>query len=178
MSNEVDNRAGRGVRTVQADELVEFVAEALAAGWKKHALKSRLETELGMSIHIATYETLLRRARELLLATTKVGRDEHLAESLEFYRSITRDPHAKQSDKINARKQIDKIIGLEVIRFEANNEDLAAKLRQTLQEMTGTVPDEPHRKMESAPVSPDSGEVLPQQEEIQLDQSGAEIRED
>lgn len=94
---------------------MEHVAQAMARGTLKGDVKRLIAEKAGEKLHPSTVEKVLKMARESIAST--VGREEAdylRAESLEFYRSITRNPESSDRDKIAARVQIDRLLGLEL----------------------------------------------------------------
>lgn len=65
------------------DELVELVAKYACQGYKKHALKKAVETELGVSISIVSFEHLRVKAKKLL-KDSLLSPADHQANAIEM----------------------------------------------------------------------------------------------
>lgn len=97
------------------DELVETVAHLLSRGHPKGSIKRVIAERVGGRMHPSSVEKVLRLARDMIATGPASETTDYLrAESLEFYRSVTRNPKASERDRIAARVQIDRLLGLEM----------------------------------------------------------------
>ncbi len=104
---------------VVVEENIEFVADLIIVGTRKHEIIRVIRLWLGPGpngkfISTGIVERLLTLARESLVEATALTRKEHRAVALDFYKSILRNPDANLRDKLNAQKRIDKLLGLEI----------------------------------------------------------------
>ncbi|MEM1225948.1 MAG: hypothetical protein AAGJ40_09625 [Planctomycetota bacterium] len=94
----------------EMDERIRYTASLLYRGLFKSQIKKELRTKY--SVDARTVERYLSRAREEMLVELRDTRDNHKASSLKFYQSVLSDPKATFSNKIQAQKRIDFILGL------------------------------------------------------------------
>jgi hypothetical protein len=97
---------------LEIDKRVDFAADILL---RHHRRTDQLEAvckEFNIEWRQAT--RYLTQARERILEATKKSRDEHLAEAVDFYESITKNPLCQTKDRIAARKQLDRAVGIGV----------------------------------------------------------------
>ena len=117
------------------NELVEYVADRMSSGIHKHALYAQLQKDLGCSIDIKAYEELRRRA-ESLNRDRMSNRPTELGNAVAWYKSVIADDTVKSSDKLRARQQLDKILGLEHV--QGSTEDQVEVVRRAVEKMRGT----------------------------------------
>jgi hypothetical protein len=94
-------------------ERIEFARELLAAGRTFGEIKRQIRARFGQLGHrqIGRY---VARAREKNLRVLNIPRPEATADSYNFYRSVIADPKARDSDRLQARLLIDKLLGLQL----------------------------------------------------------------
>ena len=126
------------IATVVTDDLVLFVRDMLAKGMRKGEIKRALAEELGEDHKPCprSVETLLKRARETMREESGISKEAHTDESVEFYKSVLRDPDAKTGAKLHARQQLDRIygIGSQYRDGDRTPEERAEAARQFLKE--------------------------------------------
>lgn len=96
----------------ELEERVELTYRLLADGLRKSEIKLALKEQYQISARTA--ENYLARARERQLLELREERESHRASALAFYKRVVSDPNAKISDKLQAQKRIDQLLGLEV----------------------------------------------------------------
>jgi len=128
------------VATVSNDEIAEYVADLMSAGWYKHSLKAKLEEELGSTpISMTVFEWLCRRAEHFIRERAAMTINEHRAHSLAFYAQIMRDESVKPGVRLAAREKMDKILGLQHMVLEVSDPaSKAAAIRTALEQMNAT----------------------------------------
>lgn len=104
---------------VVVEENIEFVADLIMVGTRKHEIMRVIRLWIGPGpngelVTPQTIEKLLSLARESLVEATSLTRREHRAAALDFYKSILRNPEAAVRDRLAAQKRIDKLLGLEI----------------------------------------------------------------
>ena len=87
------------------EELIEFVAKYMAHGYKKFGLKKKIETEMGLTISMKTYEVLRNKARELL-RDTMLSPQEHKTNALEVIYQQIQDDKVHPSSKLRAAQML------------------------------------------------------------------------
>lgn len=108
-----------GKFNVVVGENIEFVADLIIVGTRKHEITRVIRLWLGPGpngelITPETAEKLLSLARESLVRATALTRGEHQAIALDFYKSVLRNSKATIRDKLAAQKRMDKLLGLEI----------------------------------------------------------------
>lgn len=134
-----DNHCGP-IPTVVTEELVEEVAELLAQRKKKHEIKDYLRTTLEMEVHPRSVETLITRARHLILERAKRSKTEHLALSVEFLEKIIADDSLPTYQRMKALDQLNYMLGVGgSFKMQTESPDETARaIRQAQKEMDET----------------------------------------
>jgi hypothetical protein len=125
----------------ETDELVEMVANMMAHGWHKHALKRQLEQDLGLpigSISIPLYESLRTRARVLLADNMKLSMPGLYQQFLEVLFEIIRNPKTFAQSKIAAMQEAERILSLSSVGSDSQPE----RIRNMLKSMESSVAEE------------------------------------
>ena len=105
-------RGGGGHRITMKDQRrrVEQVEICLAEGWTIPEINIALSTAWGVSRK--SVSRYLSKARNNLATALGETRESHRARSLHFYRQVLQNPSAKVNQKLDAQKQIDRLLGL------------------------------------------------------------------
>lgn len=105
-------RPGSRRRTSETEllERIELTEELLTRGFLESEIKRQLMGTY--SISARTVENYLCRARERMLSNLALGKDEHRASALAFYRSIIRSETSTISERLRAQQQICWMLGL------------------------------------------------------------------
>jgi hypothetical protein len=122
----------------ETNELVEMVANLMAHGWHKHALKRQLEQDLGLpigSINMAVYESLRNRARDLLANNMKLTMPAMYQQFIEVLFEIIRNPKTSSLSKINAMQEVERILA----RGAAGSDTQSERIRNMLKSMDQSV---------------------------------------
>jgi molecular chaperone DnaK (HSP70) len=98
--------------TVATDELIEFIADCMAMGYRKGKLKQLIYKVNGDKCARATVEKILGKARQLLLDDARTNKDNERAEAIGFYKAIIADDDTTVREKIEARSKLDDLLGL------------------------------------------------------------------
>lgn len=106
---------GRGsITRVEQEERIEFVCKAIGQGFRKSEIKRMVIAKYQVTAR--TVENYLARARERLREHVEGTIEDHRSEAIEFYQSILRSKDSSARVKVQARKRIDQIIGLDAPR--------------------------------------------------------------
>lgn len=89
-----------------------LVADLLAQGVRKGEIKRRVREQIADVSHV-TIERYISRAREILRDDILATTEEHLAESIAYYRGVLADPKARVDQRLAARARMDRLLGLE-----------------------------------------------------------------
>lgn len=95
----------------QKEQRLTFVLNLLAQGCRRGEIKRRFGEEFDCQGRTA--ETYIRRAREIAREAAGQDRDEMVFEALRFYRAMINDNKISAADRIRARKQLDRLMGLD-----------------------------------------------------------------
>jgi hypothetical protein len=113
-ANSKKHAPGRpGRKTRNNDEIqrrVELAAILLGQRMLKHAVIAILKERFGISAR--TCETLLARARELLVARSGKSHEEHFNEAAAYWLSILQDPRYDIYVKMRAEENLERLYGL------------------------------------------------------------------
>lgn len=110
-------------------ELVEFVAEKMAYGFQKAALRRVLEAQLEMHISTSVYEKLRKRARQLLIDQA-ANPITHGQNAIQIIYGIIQDPDTTAITRLKAAERL-----LDVSQQSTGTtspEDRAAQLKEIL----------------------------------------------
>lgn len=136
-----ENKQG-AVRTVVVDLLIEYVADRMAAGAHKHALKREMEEKFKQSISIASYERLRNKARTLIRERSKFSKEDHKGDALSFYKSIASDVNEPASVRLRAMQRMDEIMGIDASMTNDGEQIRAEEAREMLRQIDEDVDDE------------------------------------
>lgn len=100
-------------------ELVEYVADRMAAGAHKHALHRDLVEAFG-PVNPPVYEKLRRLAEELNRERCH-SKSTELGDAIAWYKSVI-DGDVDIKHKLRAREQLSKILGIEYIQGSAQEQ--------------------------------------------------------
>ena len=101
----------RKKQTELDDERTGFALRLLKQGKLKCEIKQELRQEFG--IRRDTCEKIISRARSIARAELSGEIDDHRADALLFYKSIVSDENLPTPYRLKARRQLDRILGLE-----------------------------------------------------------------
>jgi hypothetical protein len=141
--NPLGSRLSKGTKDLgECDELVEMVANLMAHGWHKHALKRQLEQDLGMpigSIGMEVYESLRNRARDLLANNLKTMSMSGLYQQfMEVLLEIIRNPKTSSLSKINAMQEAERILSM----TNTGSDSQPERVRNMLKSMESSLSEE------------------------------------
>lgn len=111
-------------------ERIELTYRLLSDRMRKSDIKAALKAEYGVCARTA--ENYLSRAREIQLQEYREEREVHAGGALAFYSRIAGDQTNTVAQRINAQREIDKLLGLAV----------PARLSVTMSGGSSTKPDE------------------------------------
>ena len=123
---------------VVCPELVEYVAKTMALGFRKWELKKKIETELGVSLSIKTYEVLRNKARAVL-KDILLTPEEHKCNAIEMIYQVAQDDKAFPSHKLRAAELL-LSTAQSIPAEQANNR--AQQIRDLLKSIDETIGDE------------------------------------
>jgi hypothetical protein len=106
-------KAGRK-REVNTDEAAEMTAIMLGQRAPKHVIKKALNSHFRArgGVSPRSFETILARAREMMLARDSSTRQELRTESRRYYESLLADKRVPWSVKVRAQQALDKLYNL------------------------------------------------------------------
>lgn len=99
--------------TAELKTRAELTARLLATGRRKGEVKRMLKQRFGVSARAC--ERYLSAARNLLIAWTGKSREDHFVDAFAFYWSVISDPDPAVTlrTRMQARRQLDRLLGLE-----------------------------------------------------------------
>jgi len=98
---------------VVCDELVDLVATCLAHHWKKGQIKKLIYEVAGRRVARGTVETLLTKARAVLMKDANLEEDEERAKAVAFYKSIVADDTVPVKEQMDAQKALREMLRLD-----------------------------------------------------------------
>ena len=127
--------------TVVTQEVIEIVAELIAMGMKKFAIKRWIEKEIFQTkICIKSYEKLRTHAKKYLADNAETTKAEHRSMSLDFYRQMASNDSLGPGNRMRAMENLDGIFGIKDSEEDTNDpSSRAAAIRKTLQEAEDSV---------------------------------------
>jgi hypothetical protein len=139
---------------VHCDALIDFVANCLARRLTKSALKRAVREALTTdespepNISARTIETLIKVARERMIARASEKRGIHKGDAIAWLESVIADDKVSVMHKLTAQQQLTELLGLDA-RFELDEQkvkkdsqpvqDAVELLKQQLAEMDRSV---------------------------------------
>jgi hypothetical protein len=139
---------------VHCDALIDFVSNCLARRLTKSALKRAVRDALTTDetptpeISARTIETLIKVARERMIARASEKRGIHKGDAIAWLESVIADDRVHVQHKLNAQLQLNELMGLDA-RFELEEkkvlkdsqpvQDAVERLRNQLAEMDKSV---------------------------------------
>jgi ATP/maltotriose-dependent transcriptional regulator MalT len=115
---------------------IKLASTMLMQGYPNSQIKATFYEQFSVSYR--SVERYLSKARAQLRAQSGKPPEDHIAESLAFYTSITRDTQAPYSARLRARENIDRLLGLrkpfKIAATDAAGNDLPADELQTRRE--------------------------------------------
>lgn len=94
------------------EELIDLVAELIGQRFNKGDIKRVIYEVNGGKCGRATVEKILTLAREKVRAAAHIDANDHLAESIEFYKSIIRDESVTVQARMEANAKLDELLGI------------------------------------------------------------------
>jgi hypothetical protein len=122
-------------KAIICDELIEYVAGYMARGYKKFALKRKIEEDLDTSMCIKTFETLRSKARQLL-KDTLLSPEEHKINAIEIIYQTVQDDKVSASARLRAAELL-LTTASEVSPEE--NEERESTIRKLLKEIDESI---------------------------------------
>jgi len=92
-------------------EITEDIRGMMSLGWVNTEIFASIKTRHG--IGRAVCEVFIDHSKRQMIKHTANSKDGWIAESISFYKSITKNADAKDVDRIQARARIDKLLGLD-----------------------------------------------------------------
>lgn len=116
--------------------VVEYVAERMALGVKKFALKTEVEELLEQRIDIHDYHKLRLKARALLTEQGRQTNDERRDNAISIYESILADEETTARNKLLALTGLNDMMGIgaKFTNTSGTVEEKAEAIRQFLRE--------------------------------------------
>lgn len=117
------------------DELIEYVAGYMARGYRKYSLKRKIEEELDTPMCIKTFETLRKKARQMLKETL-LSPEEHKINAIEIIYQTVQDDSVSASARLRAAELL-LTTASEVSPEE--NEERENKIRSILRDIEDSI---------------------------------------
>ncbi len=140
----VDTRFRPDSKAIICEELVEFVCQYMARGYKKWSLKKIIEDELGTPMCIKTFETLRKQAREML-KDTLLSPEEHKINAIELVYQTIQDPSTPPSSRLRAAELLLQVSATVTSEENAKRVD---NIRKILAEIDGSFSEEGEQESE------------------------------
>ena len=127
--------------TVVTQEVIELIAELIAQGMKKFAIKRWVEEEIFTEkISIKSFEKLRTHAKKFLADNAETTKAEHRSMSLDFYRQMASNGKLPAQSRMRAMENLDDIFGIkDSDPMDNDPSSRAAAIRRTLQEAENSV---------------------------------------
>jgi hypothetical protein len=103
-------KKGGGLTPLERERRIDYAAEVLLRFHRRSDQIDAMCSKFGIQWRQATQ--YFQYARERILEASKKSREDHIADSIEFYESICRNPLEKTSDRLQARKQLERALDI------------------------------------------------------------------
>jgi hypothetical protein len=122
----------------QCDLIVDQVVEWIGLKWTKSMIKAELRDWFGDQLSSSLCSRIISHARWKIKELYKIDPAEFKGSSIEFYRSVIRNPKISVQFKLTAQERLDKLLGLENMSFDDPGL-YAEKVAKAMEAMDGTV---------------------------------------
>ena len=137
------------------EKIIEYVADRMAAGARKHQIKAEIECVLKEKVDMKTYEQL-RRAAEKLLDAPIVNTRYH-QRLLHFYLGIMSDENNPASAQLKAADQLTELIGIGAkFAMGGDAEEIAGKVNEFLEKLDARSSSDIQTEVSSTPIRSDT----------------------
>ena len=120
-------------------ELVDLVVEMMGKRYNKGDIKRVIYEVNDGHIKTSNVERIFQLARVKIRQTIDLDMEEHLSESIEFYRSIIRDDTVPVQTRVDAQEKLNNMLGVGAKWSinKDNNEKSAKKTIKAIEKMKG-----------------------------------------
>lgn len=109
---------------------IEYAVDRICAGVKKHALKREMEEMFEAQLQMGDYERFLRMVERAMIKMTGISRDIQVKRLNGFLWSILANDYTDVRDKINAARQLSKMLGADKGSHDNDAQDTAKEVRE------------------------------------------------